>query len=125
VLDVLGGARKPITILFSDLRDFTALTESANETVLVAQLNEYFNQMVRTVFANGGTLDKFIGDAVMAHWGSVKSAGVEKDAYAAIRAALQMRETLARRNASGQTRAVPELGCRSGIDTGYAVDGNL
>ena len=80
-LHSLGGVRKPVTILFSDLRGFTTRTESDSDPHrLVSQLNEYLNEMVRIVFAHNGTLDKFIGDAVMAHWGSITSVDSQTDA---------------------------------------------
>ena len=125
VLNALGGARKPITVLFSDLRGFTALTESADAVSLVAQLNEYFNRMVRTVFANGGTLDKFIGDGLMAHWGSIVSEGPQADACAAVRTALQMRAALDELNAEWRKRGVQTLDFGIGINSGDAIVGNL
>ena len=125
VLGVLGGARKPITILFSDLRNFTTIVESANEVELVTQLNEYFNEMVRAVFATKGTLDKFIGDAVMAHWGSIVSGGTTGDACSAVRTALDMRKALAQLNAAWQKRGLMQLAFGVGINSGEAVVGNL
>ncbi|HYR59517.1 MAG TPA: adenylate/guanylate cyclase domain-containing protein, partial [Chthoniobacteraceae bacterium] len=106
LLHSLVGARKSITVLFSDLRGFTTLTESADPAGLVAQLNEYFNRMVRIVFANSGTLDKFIGDGLMAHWGSIVSEGETADARHAVRTALEMRAALAQLNAEWQPRGV-------------------
>src|SRR3954464_13973956 len=65
----LGGVVKPVAILFSDIRSYSAVTAQSSPSTLVAQLNEYFTGMVDCVFQYGGTLDKFIGDALMAVWG--------------------------------------------------------
>lgn len=125
-LNTIGGARKNVTVLFSDVRGFTTLTESAEDpTALVAQLNEYFDEMVGIVFANAGTLDKFIGDAVMAHWGSITSGGEATDACRAVATALQMRKTLARLNPRWKERGWLELSFGIGVNHGEAVVGNL
>src|SRR5947209_2713333 len=90
----LRGVRLPVTILFSDIVGFTAMTESADPEKLVSQLNEYLSRMTAAVFENSGTLDKFIGDAVMAVWGNVSSRGVAEDAKSCTRTALAMRREL-------------------------------
>ncbi|HSI12374.1 MAG TPA: adenylate/guanylate cyclase domain-containing protein, partial [Chthoniobacter sp.] len=124
-LDTLGGQRKEVTILFSDIRGFTTLTESADPHALVGQLNEYFGEMVGLVFANHGTLDKFIGDAVMAHWGSITTAGPTDDAIRAVTTALKMRESLARLNASWKERGMVEWKIGIGVNFGRPIVGNI
>ncbi len=124
-LNTLGGVRKPVTILFSDVRGFTTLTENADPAQLVTQLNEYFKEMVGIVFAKHGSLDKFIGDAVMALWGSITSEGVERDAQNAVAAALAMRKALARLNINWKQRGMVELAFGIGINHGDVIVGNL
>ena len=124
-LNMLGGARKNITVMFSDVRGFTTRTEGADPHALVAQLNEYFDEMVRIVFANHGTLDKFIGDAVMAHWGSIVSQGEKTDARRAVQTAVEMRRALVRLNAGWIARGIEPLAFGIGINSGEAIVGNL
>ncbi len=119
------GSRKPVTVLFSDLIGFTSLTERADPVVLVKQLNEYLSRMVAGVFENDGTLDKFIGDAIMAVWGNVSSRGVIEDAKAAVRTALAMRRELVTLNENWRSRGMTELGFGVGINHGDAVVGNI
>src|SRR6266404_1616063 len=119
------GSRKPVTVLFSDLVGFTSLTERADPVVLVKQLNEYLSRMVAGVFDNDGTLDKFIGDAIMAVWGNVSSRGVVEDAKAAVRAALAMRRELVTLNENWRSRGMTELGFGVGINHGDALVGNI
>ena len=125
-LNATKGQRKPITVLFSDVRGFTTLTENAADPhALVAQLNEYFDEMVEIVFANKGTLDKFIGDAVMAHWGSITTEGVVTDVRRAVATAVRMRKTLAVLNPQWKTRGMLELQVGIGVNMGEAIVGNL
>ena len=119
------GSRKPVTVLFSDLVGFTSLSEKADPVELVKQLNEYLSGMVGHVFENGGTLDKFIGDAIMAVWGNVKSQGVEKDARAAVRTALGMRDALHKLNDMWKSEGRMPLGFGVGINHGEAIIGNI
>lgn len=121
----LLGARKPVTVLFSDLVGFTSLSEKADPVALVSQLNRYLSAMVPNVFDNGGTLDKFIGDAIMAVWGNVSSQGAAQDAKAATRAALGMRRELAKLNDSWRSEGKQPLQCGIGINHGEAVVGNI
>jgi adenylate cyclase len=121
----LRGARKPITVLFSDLVGFTSLSEKADPVMLVSQLNRYLSAMVPNVFDNEGTLDKFIGDAIMAVWGNVSSHGAAEDAKAAARAALGMRRELRKLNESWRAEGGQALQCGIGINHGEAVVGNI
>jgi adenylate cyclase len=119
------GSRKAVTVLFSDLVGFTSLAERADPAALVSQLNRYLSAMVPMVFDNGGTLDKFIGDAIMAVWGNVSSHGAEQDAKAAVRAALGMRKMMAKLNDEWRTEGVIPLAFGVGINHGDAVVGNI
>jgi adenylate cyclase len=119
------GSRKPVTVLFSDLVGFTSLSEKADPAALVQQLNEYLSGMVGHVFDNGGTLDKFIGDAIMAVWGNVSSHGPAMDARAAILAALGMRDELRKLNERWRAAGKKELGFGIGINHGEAIVGNI
>ena len=121
----LKGVRIPATILFSDIVGFTSLTENADPEALVAQLNEYLSRMTGAVFENGGTLDKFIGDAVMAVWGNVRSQGPAADTKMAARAALAMRRELKILNASWFARGIAPFAIGMGINQGDVLGGNI
>ncbi|MEY2562332.1 MAG: adenylate cyclase [Verrucomicrobiota bacterium] len=121
----LGGVVKPATILFSDIRGYSSVTARSDPQALVAQLNEYLTAMVECVFRFGGTLDKFIGDAVMAVWGNTRSEGVRDDAANAVRAALAMRQELARLNESWAARGLPPLRIGVAVNHGEVVVGNI
>src|SRR5213596_2635845 len=121
----LRGMRVPVTILFSDLVGFTTLSEKADPEALVAQLNEYLTRMTSVVFSNGGTLDKFIGDAIMAVWGNVRSLGMAQDAKNCARAALAMRRELKQLNQKWREEGRMGLGMGIGINQGEVVVGNI
>lgn len=123
--DSLGGVTKPVAILFSDIRSYSSVTARTPPQTLVAQLNEYFSAMVECVFQNGGTLDKFIGDALMASWGSLDSRGARKDATASVRAALAMQDRLRSLNQGWKQRGWPELRVGMAVNYGDAVVGNV
>ncbi|HEX3818466.1 MAG TPA: adenylate/guanylate cyclase domain-containing protein [Chthoniobacterales bacterium] len=121
----LKGVRIPATILFSDIVGFTSLTENADPEALVAQLNEYLSKMTTAVFENGGTLDKFIGDAVMAVWGNVRSQGQAEDTKCAARAALAMRRELKILNDDWFARGIAPFAIGIGINQGSVLGGNI
>jgi len=121
----LRGVRVPATILFSDLIGFTTLSEKADPEALVSQLNEYLSRMTSVVFRNGGTLDKFIGDAIMAVWGNVRSCGMAQDTKDCVRAALAMRRELRQLNQRWREEGRMGLGMGIGINQGEVIVGNI
>ena len=121
----LKGVRVPVAILFSDLIGFTTLSEKADPEALVAQLNEHLSAMTSVIFSNGGTLDKFIGDAIMAVWGNVRSLGTAQDAKNCARAALGMRRELAKLNQKWRGEGRMGLGMGIGINQGEVIVGNI
>jgi adenylate cyclase len=121
----LRGVRLPATVLFSDIVGFTTLTESADPEQLVSQLNEYLSRMTAVVFENNGTLDKFIGDAVMAVWGNVSSRGVAEDAKACARTALAMRRELKALNENWAGQGIAPFHIGMGINHGDVLVGNI
>ena len=121
----LRGVRLPATILFSDIVGFTSMTESADPEALVKQLNEYLSRMTAAVFEHNGTLDKFIGDAVMAVWGNVSSRGVAEDAKACAYTALAMRRELVALNAKWAGEGIAPFHIGIGINHGDVLGGNI
>ena len=121
----LGGVTKRVTILFSDIRGLPKVSAQSDPHTLVSQLNEYLTAMVECVFRFGGTLDKFMGDAVMAVWGNVRTEGAGNDAVAAVGAALAMREELARLNAKWRGEGLPEFQIGIALNHGAVVAGNI
>jgi adenylate cyclase len=103
----LGGDKRKVAVLFSDIRGFTALSETMSADTMAKLLTEYFTEMVECVFRHGGTLDKFIGDAVMAQWGA--PIGEHDDCDRAMQAALDMMEELDRLNARWRSEGRPVL----------------
>ena len=119
----LGGEQREITLLFSDLEGFTPLSERLTPRQIAALLNEYFERMTRAVFSHEGTVDKFIGDAVMAFWGAPVA---QPDHPArAVACARDMLAALDSFNADQREKGLPTLRMRIGIHTGEALVGNL
>jgi class 3 adenylate cyclase/CHASE2 domain-containing sensor protein len=119
----LGGEKREISILFSDLAGFTSLSESMPPERLITLLNRYLDEMVRIVKEEGGLKDKFIGDAVMALYGT--PAELPDHALRACRTALRMQEKLQELNRSWRADGWPELTMRIGVNTGSPVVGNI
>jgi adenylate cyclase len=119
----LGGETLPVTILFSDIRSFTTISEKMNAQELVGLLNEYFTEMVGIVMDNAGVVDKYIGDAIMAVFGA--PVPKKDDAIHAVLAAVRMRVALKKLNARLAERGIPALRTGIGIHTGEVVAGNI
>ena len=124
-LHQLGGVRKPVVILMTDLRGFTTLTEESDETQLVAQLNEYFTAMVDCIFATNGTVDKFVGDAILAVWGNIHSNGAISDGILAVKTALAMLKSLEKLNEEWVPRGWPVLKMGVGVNFGEVIFGAI
>jgi adenylate cyclase len=124
-LSKLGGEREDVALLMTDLRGFTTMSEEMDSHQLVTQLNEYLSLMVDDIFSRRGSVDKFIGDAILAVWGHVKSEGPAQDVTLAIEAALLMRESLRRLNADWSSRGLRtfEMGCA--VNFGWVIFGNI
>jgi adenylate cyclase len=120
---VLGGQREELTVLFSDIVGFTAISENLSPEDMVAILNEYLNAMSIIIFRNDGTLDKYEGDAVMAFWGA--PIPQHDHALRACLSALAMQEALTGLNANWKERNRPTFHIRIGINTGEMVVGNM
>jgi adenylate cyclase len=121
----LGGVTKAVTILFTDLRGYSEVSAHSDPHTLVTQLNEYLTAMVECVFRFGGTLDKFIGDAVMAVWGNIRTQGAAHDAANAVRTALAMQRELAALNKKWHSDNWPSLRAGIAIHHGQVVAGNI
>lgn len=119
----LGYHRKKVTILFCDLVGFTDLSESLEAEEITTILNEYFTTMSNIVYEYSGTLDKFIGDALMVFFGAPASLGVEQDAINCVNMALDMQEKIKELNKSWKLPYPLQM--RIGINTGYVTVGNF
>ena len=119
----LGGRRRHMTVLFSDVRGFTAMSEKATPEEVVSQLNEYFSRMVRVLFEHRGTLDKFVGDMVMGLFGAPLDD--HDHAEHAVQAALAMSRALDDLNRAWAAAGKPQLDIGIGISTGDMVAGNI
>lgn len=119
----LRGDKRRVAVLFSDIRGFTALSETMNPDDMANLLTEYFTEMVECVFKYSGTLDKFIGDSVMAQWGA--PIATEDDADKAMTAAIEMIHELDKLNQAWVAAKRPELQIGIGLNFGEAFAGNI
>jgi adenylate cyclase len=122
----INTERKKLTIFFSDIKDFTATAEHMQPEDFTALLNEYLTEMSSIALAHGATLDKFIGDAILAFFGDPETKGVAEDARACLRMAIAMQERLKELNDSWRARGIDTpFETRMGINTGYCNVGNF
>jgi len=119
----LGGDKKVVTVLFSDIRNFTTITESRKPDELVQQLNEYFTEMAGIIFEHGGSLDKYIGDAIVAVFGSLID--LENSAQNAAQAALKMMQRLPALNERWVQKYGLKMEFGIGLSTGEVFLGNI
>jgi adenylate cyclase len=119
----LQSTRKDITLLFSDIKGFTSISEELDPNLLSYMLNTYLSKMGDIVFKHQGTLDKYIGDAVMAFWGA--PIPVSTPEYKACLTAFEMIEAVNELNKMFTVKGIPELQIRIGINTTRAMVGNL
>jgi adenylate cyclase len=117
------GERKRLTVLFSDIRGFTTLTEKSDPAELVRQLNEYLEAMTDIIFKYDGIVDKFIGDGIMAHWGAFTPG--RPNALLAAQASLDMIRKLGELNALWATAGKPQLDIGIGLNTADVIFGNI
>ena len=118
--------RKKLTIFFSDIVNFTSTTERMQPEELTALLNEYFTEMTRIALRHGGTVDKFVGDALLVFFGDPESRGAAEDAKACLLLAVEMQRRLAVLNNEWRMRGIAHpFTVRMGINTGYCNVGNF
>jgi adenylate cyclase len=119
----LGGVSQTITILFADIRGFTRISEHAQPERIVSLLNRYFSAMTDIIFAHGGTLDKYLGDGLMALFGAPTA--TPDDANNAINAAVAMQRRLLGINVELMNEGLPEIGVGMGLHTGEVIVGYI
>jgi adenylate cyclase len=121
----LGGTKRPVVVFFSDIRGFTPMSEMMNPDEIAGLLTDYFTEMVDIVFEHSGTLDKFMGDAIMALWGA--PIAHEDDADRAMQCALDQIETLEKMNAKWKEKESgrPPIAIGIGINFGEVFAGNI
>jgi len=119
----VGGENKMVTFLFSDITGFTSLSENMEPQKLMDYLSEYLQNMTKHILHSGGTVDKYMGDAIMAFWGAPVDDA--HHAFHACQSCLDMSEELVLLNKQWKVRGLPELVIRMGVNTGTAVIGNI
>lgn len=119
----IGGERKNITVFFSDIRDFTNISEKLSPEELATCLNQYMGVMTDILFENKGTLDKYIGDMIVGYWGAPLE--IKNHAYHGVKAAVEMMEALPAVNERFREQGFPEFKHGMGLNTGDCSVGNM
>jgi len=119
----LGGSNQTVTVLFADIRGFTSLSEHSDPEKVVGLLNHYFSAMTEIIFAHGGTLDKYIGDGLMALFGAPTS--TPTDAVNALKAAVAMQKRIIKLNDELRAEGFPSVSAGIGLHTGVATVGYI
>jgi adenylate cyclase len=123
---VIQTERKKLTIFFSDIKDFTATTERLQPEQITQLLNEYFTEMSKIALTHGGTIDKFVGDAMLIFFGDPESKGEAEDARACLRMAIEMQNRIAGLNAKWRNMGIEApFQVRMGINSGFCNVGNF
>ncbi|MCB8837173.1 adenylate/guanylate cyclase domain-containing protein [Aurantimonas sp. VKM B-3413] len=123
---VISTERKKLTIFFSDIKDFTVSSERLQPEELTAILNEYFTEMAKIAHEHGATVDKFIGDAILAFFGDPETKGTREDAQACVAMAIAMQRRMVELNAEWRRRGIERpFQARMGINTGFCNVGNF
>ena len=118
--------RKKLTVFFSDIKDFTELTDRLEPEVLSSLLNSYLNEMSKIALKYGGTIDKFVGDAILIFFGDPETKGEKADATSCVLMALEMRERMKFMRQIWEDQGISKpLNIRIGINTGYCNVGNF
>ncbi|MBC7541254.1 MAG: adenylate/guanylate cyclase domain-containing protein [Candidatus Sericytochromatia bacterium] len=124
-LPTLKSERREVTVLFSDIAGFTSISERLPTEEVVQLLNEYLTAMTRIIFKNNGTLDKYIGDEVMAVFGNIGPNNPPDDAYRAVKSSIEMQEELGHLQEKWLAEGILPLQIRIGINSGEALVGNI
>ncbi len=119
----LGGERREVTVYFSDIEGFTTISEKLDPEKLTQLMNRYLGEMTDTILASGGTLDKYIGDAIMAFWGAPVPS--KDHSLVACRTALANQKRLAELRDEFSRLGYPPVGARIGLSSGPAIIGNM
>jgi adenylate cyclase len=119
----LGVRKRPLTLLFMDIKDFTTITESIDPNMLISLMSKFFTQMGEAIMENHGTIDKFIGDCIMAMWNAPEQ--IDNHELCALNAVFDMRRRLEELNLKWARKRYPEVVVRVGVNTSISLVGNI